>query len=302
MTTPLKTALCALYKYSGLARAQEALARRARRSCQAVLLFHRVTDAVPEDDLTVSVARFQRLCRLLRERFHVVPLAEVFRLARAGGPLPPRTVAVTFDDCYRDNLFAARLLARYGLPATFFIPTAFVGTNRVFPWDKGLPPLANLTWDDLREMVRLGFEIGSHTVTHADLGTLTAEQVRWELVASRAVLEEQLDQPVRWLAYPFGGVDNFRPEWLPLAAAAGYEGCLSGHGGLLDAGTDPSLLPRVPVPAFNGSPTLELYLRGCLRWFHALKARLGLLVPYLGPGAVPGAPATAAPSRVRIRV
>ncbi len=287
MNILLKMALCALYKYSGLARAQEALARRVGRSSLAVLLFHRVTDAVPEDNLTVSVARFERLCRLLRHSFRVVPLEEIFRLARAGGPLPPRTVALTFDDCYRDNLFAARLLARHGLPAAFFIPTAYVGSDRGFPWDKGLAPLANLTWDDLREMVRLGFEIGSHTVTHADLGTLTAEQVRREMVESRAVLEEQLGRPVRWLAYPFGGVDNFRPEWLPLAAEAGYEGCLSGHGGLLDPGTGPFLLPRVPVPPFGNNLSLELYLRGCLRWFHSVKARLGLLVPYQGPRAAP---------------
>ena len=44
-------------------------------------------------------------------------------------------MAITFDDCYRDNLFAARVLAEHGLPATFFIPTKYVGTDQVFPWD-----------------------------------------------------------------------------------------------------------------------------------------------------------------------
>jgi peptidoglycan/xylan/chitin deacetylase (PgdA/CDA1 family) len=284
MTIPLKTALCAVYKYSGLAGVQEAVARRVGGSFLAVLLFHRVNSEIPEDSLTMSVARFRGLCRLLQRHFRVVPLAEVFRLARAGGPLPPRTVALTFDDCYRDNLFAARVLARHRLPATFFVPTAYVGSDRGFPWDRGLPPLANLTWDDLREMVRLGFDVGSHTVSHTDLGTVTSEKARWEIVESREVLQEQLGRPVRWLAYPFGGADNFRPEWLQLASEAGYEGCLSGHGDLIYPGVDPLLLPRVPVPPFHGNLPFELYLRGCLRWFHALKQRLGLLVPYRGPG------------------
>src|SRR5690349_13557330 len=104
-----KSALCALYKYSGAMRAQEALARRGGRSFTAVLLLHRVTDAIPEDGLTVSTGYFRRLCRLLRRNFRVVPLAEIFRLAQSGAPAPRRTVAVTFDDCYYDNLPAARV-------------------------------------------------------------------------------------------------------------------------------------------------------------------------------------------------
>src|SRR5205807_9682080 len=134
-------AFCAAYGDSGLAGLREALARRAGRSLMAVLLFHRVTDAVPEDGLTVSVARFRRLCRRLARSFHVVGLAEVYETVRQGRPPPPRVVAVTFDDCYKDNLQAARVLAEHGLPATFFLPTGFVGTDHVFPWDRRLPPL-----------------------------------------------------------------------------------------------------------------------------------------------------------------
>src|SRR6202011_2817551 len=120
MKTITKAALCALYKYSGVMHAQERLAAAAGRSCLAILLFHRVTDAVPEDGLTVSTARFRRLCRMLRNQFHVVPLGEIYRIVRGGGPMPRRTLAITFDDCYRDNLLAARELAEHGLPATFF--------------------------------------------------------------------------------------------------------------------------------------------------------------------------------------
>src|SRR5262245_35357424 len=105
----VKTALLGAYKYTGAARLNEALAVRAGRQVMAILLFHRVTDAIPADGLTVGTARFERLCRLLRDRFRVVPLAEVFDIVRSGRPMPPRTVAITFDDCYRDNLFAARV-------------------------------------------------------------------------------------------------------------------------------------------------------------------------------------------------
>ena len=108
MKSFLKTSCYALWKYSGAMRVQEALARHRRGPFMAVLLFHRVTDAIPEDGLTVGTARFRRICRLLRRSFNVVPLADIFRLARSGEPIRRRTVAVTFDDCYRDNLPAAR--------------------------------------------------------------------------------------------------------------------------------------------------------------------------------------------------
>src|SRR5262245_55023117 len=179
----LRTALCGAYRYSGAMRLHETVARQFGHQFMTVLLFHRVTDAIPEDGLTVSTRRFRRICELLTRRFHVVPLGEIFRLRRENSPLPRRTVAITFDDCYGDNLDAARTLADYRLPATFFVPTAFVGTCRSFDWDRHLPPLSNLTWDQLREMAAMGFEIGSHTVNHPNMGAVSPEGARHELVA-----------------------------------------------------------------------------------------------------------------------
>ena len=139
MNSIAKTGFCGLYKYSGLMRLQESLTRWIGGPFMSILAFHRVTDEVPEDDLTVSTARFEQMCGMLRRKFHVVRLAEVFRIFRSGEPFPARTVAITFDDGYRDNLLAAQTLARHGLPACFFLSTAYMGTREVFPWDRHLP-------------------------------------------------------------------------------------------------------------------------------------------------------------------
>jgi len=271
--TLTKSVLCALYKYSGALRIQEAWSRLRGRSFASVLLFHRVTDAIPEDGLTVGTARFSGICRMLRRGFRVVPLAEVVRLTRSGQTIPARTVAITFDDCYRDNVDAARILTEYGLPATFFIPTAFVGNDHVFDWDRDLPRMANLTWDDVLDMVRMGFEIGSHSVSHADFGTITAEQARHELTESKRVLEARIQCPVRWFAYPYGQRGNLQREFVSLIQEVGYEACFSGYGGTVSAGREDFVLPRESVPYFSSVLNLELHLTGCLDWMYSLKRR-----------------------------
>ena len=263
-----KSALCGLYKYSGVMHAQE---RLAQRSFMSILLLHRVTDDIPPDGLTVSTRWFEGMCRMLSRSFHVVPLSEVFRLHASGAKPHPRTVAITFDDCYRDNLFAARTLAAFRLPACFFIPTSFVGTDTVFPWDEGLKRMENLSWDEVREMASLGHEIGSHTVTHPDMGSVSEDRARSELAGSKRTLEHELQKPVRWFAYPFGGKQNFREERVQLVKEAGYEGVLSGFGGFVMTGEKYSILPREPVPYFRSLLNLELHLTGCLDWMYALK-------------------------------
>ncbi len=266
-----KRIFCLLYKYSGAMFLHETLARWRGKTFVPILLFHRVTDDIPVDGLTVSTAWFRDLCRMLRARFNVVPLAEVVRLIQEGETPPWRTIAITFDDSYHDNLDAARMLGLYGLPATFFVPTHYVGTDLIFPWDAHLPKMPNLSWADVHEMIRLGHDVGSHTVHHVDLGKCLQDEARNELAESKRVLEAKLGRPARHLAYPFGQRENFKMEYLPLVRETGYEAVVSGFGGFADPKQNEAILPREPVHYFTDLVHLELHLAGCLHWIYALK-------------------------------
>jgi peptidoglycan/xylan/chitin deacetylase (PgdA/CDA1 family) len=286
--TTVRAALCGAYKYSGAMALHEALLRACDHRFLTILLYHRVTDAIPEDGLTVHPERFRDIAKMLHSRFRVVPLAEAFRLIREGQPIPPRTVAITFDDSYHDNLPAARVLAELGLHATFFIPTGFVGTRRRFDWDLHLPEMPNLTWDDVREISRLGHDIGSHTVNHFNLGQAGPDEAREELINSKKELEEQLQRRVRFLAYPFGGRNDLRPEYVPLIEEAGYEGVVSAYGGFVFPSDNARLLPREAVPYFKSLLHLEMHLSGCLHWLYRLTGRLRA-APLPAPAQAPAA-------------
>ena len=218
------------------------------RSKMIIVTFHRINDDLPQDGLTSSSAKLAAFCEFFRRHFKVVPLSQ--QVAGCGAANETGgTLSITFDDGYRDNAeVAAPILCRLGLPATFFVTTGFIGTQTVAPWDRELPRRPGwMDWDQVRSLVSQGFEIGSHTDSHVDLGTANAETVRSELEISKQKLHQQLGRPVRLFAYPFGGRDNISERSLELVRQAGYVCCLSAFGGANAPTASPFDLHRIVI-------------------------------------------------------
>lgn len=120
----------------------------------AVLAWHNVQRSwcFPVAPGTGSVG-LERQLRVLRRIAHVVPLEQALEDLRSGRSLRPRSVALTFDDGYRDNLdLAVPLLERMGLPATFFlVPGLLSRTVRawweVAAWAFACSRRARLRWE-----------------------------------------------------------------------------------------------------------------------------------------------------------
>ena len=105
----------------------------ASRARMAILIYHRVLPA-PDSLLPdlPDVARFRWQMQLLAEYFHPLPLPEAAERL-AAGDLPPRSVCVTFDDGYRDNLDCTLpVLEEMGVPATVFVAPGFLGDGMMF--------------------------------------------------------------------------------------------------------------------------------------------------------------------------
>jgi len=189
-----------------------------------VLCYHAVSPDWPAQ-MSVTPERFEQQLRLLVGRGY---RGATFAQA-AVAPPHRKALAVTFDDGLRSVLDRAYpVLERLGLPGTVFVPTDLVGSGEAMTWagverwlggphERELVPLG---WDELRRLHEAGWEIGSHTRSHARLMTLEDDALAEELAGSRRRLADELGAPCRTLAYPFGEADE---RVIAAAGAAGYE-------------------------------------------------------------------------------
>jgi peptidoglycan/xylan/chitin deacetylase (PgdA/CDA1 family) len=229
--------------------------RRNFRSKMIIVAFHRVNDAIPEDGLTCTSAKFEDFCEFFKKYFRVVSFAEQVTAYEAGVDMGG-TLSITFDDGYRDNFeVAAPILRRLQLPATFFVTTGFIASKQVPFWDSSLPlPPAWMSWDQVRALASQGFDIGCHTDTHIDMGTSDPETVRRELEVSRQKLQQELGQRPTLFAYPFGGREHISERSIALVREAGFASCASCYGGTNQPLSDPYSLKRIGIAEWFATP------------------------------------------------
>jgi len=129
--------MAGVYYYSGIY-------KEVHRGKAIILAYHRV---LPEQEMDgmyvqpgmyVSKDVFEMQMQFLKEHFTVVSFGELIDLWNKNTYDPrKRYCVITFDDGWLDNYtYAYPVLKRYEIPATIFLPTAFVGTNKWFWPDK----------------------------------------------------------------------------------------------------------------------------------------------------------------------
>lgn len=102
-----------------------------------------------------------------------------------------------------------------------------------------------LSWEEVREMAASGISFGSHGCSHQIMTLLSGDDVKYEAVRSKEIIEQQLKQPVRLLAYPNGNQNETVRE---AVKQAGYVAAVTTHGGQAGSrGVDLFALPRIGV-------------------------------------------------------
>ena len=207
-----------------------------------VLCYHALSDDWG-DELAVSPRVFAaQIASFVRRGFRPVSAADVLHVRG-------RVFHVTFDDAFRSVLRGLPSLQALNVPATVFACSSFASDGR--PLD--VPELAKtgrwhakemetMRWDELRQLVERGVEIGSHTATHGHLTRLSDRELNDELSGSRSHLEDELRRPCRFLAYPYGEEDS---RVRTAARRAGYEAAFALPGRIHPL--DQYALPRVGI-------------------------------------------------------
>ncbi len=284
--------------------------RRAPHGGGLILTYHSVLDERwrPWIDPTYAVTarQFERHVAFLAKHRNVISMSELQAYVADGRTPPKGSVVITFDDGYLNNLTtAAPILAKAGLPATFYLATGYVSEQRnqwidtLFVafrrrrnhqldldghrYDLGAwadeqrahaalcerllpatlperreilddvrrqlrpdaaPPALTMGWRDVQALEAFSpdFEFGAHTRHHLDLSVLSEDDIRAEVAASVADVENGLDRKVHHFSYPFGRLDSTGGrviKELGLSSAV-----LTEPAGAIGAGSDLHALPR----------------------------------------------------------
>jgi len=212
---------------------------------------------------SVSPREFERQIAYLSKQYHAVTLTHIADFLEGKKSLLPRSVAVTFDDGYRNFLTdALPVLEKYHVPATLFVCAGTMDAHEV---GNTLPVLSS---DELRRVAGSGLvTIGSHAVTHRKLTRLNLDEVRNEVSSSRVLLAGQTGHAIDFFAYPKGSMNESVRH---MVQAAGYRGAVSTIQRLAETRGSLYAIPRIQIDARTNFFEFRAKLTVVANWYEAL--------------------------------
>lgn len=183
-----------------------------------ILMYH-VTKAAPAGtpypELWVTPADFKGQMQWLADNgWTGITMAQLFKYWDDGYKLPDKPVVISFDDGYPSHVRTARpVLAAHHWPGVLFLELQNVGN-----------PETGLTAAMVKKLKAGGWELGSHTITHPDLTTLSGAALEREVAGSKKQISEKFNVPIDFFCYPAG---RYNDETVAAVKAAGYTGAVT---------------------------------------------------------------------------
>ena len=208
-----------------------------------ILLYHHVGFSLQGDTTYyVSPDTFDKQMNLLYQwGYQTISVELLVRAIKEGAELPPKPIVLTFDDgsetVYENAL---PILQRYHFTGIAYIVYNYIGIKNY------------MSADQIRAVDAAGWEIGSHSLSHADL-TARPERQKDEIVESRRQLEALLGIPILSFAYPFGAYDSASLHYVH---QAGYVAAMGLGNESLQGNKNLFYLYRQAV---NGSEDLKMF-------------------------------------------
>jgi peptidoglycan/xylan/chitin deacetylase (PgdA/CDA1 family) len=212
-----------------------------------ILMYHYIRRSPDKAGVPLSVLPedFAAQMHYLKDHgYNTVTMHELDLALLGHYALPPKPVALTFDDGYQDFYSTAVPIMRpLGITATNYVPTMLVGRPNY------------MTWSEVQLLDSEGYEMAAHSQFHVDVSRVSAARAQVEIFGSKADLEQHLGHPCLDWAYPYGGYSFATVQQV---SKAGYlSGATTRPGAWHDAAQLP-LLTRVRV---GGGETLQAFAR-----------------------------------------
>lgn len=188
-----------------------------------ILAYHNFTKD-EGDSYKINIEDFEKQMNYLdTHNYSVISLSELLAGLKTG-QLSPKPIAITIDDGFKSTFtLAYPVLKKYNFSATLFLYTNFIEKNGY-----------SLTWEEIIEMTKNNIEIGSHTLSHCNLLKYKKNEnyetylarIRKEIFLSKEILENKIEDKVKFFAYPYG---TYSPTIKDLVIQAGYEGIVNAN-------------------------------------------------------------------------
>lgn len=206
-----------------------------------------------------QVDAFERLILAVKEMGRFVTTSECLDMIEGRRPIDEPCYHLSFDDGFKNIMKNAMpVLKKHGVPSLVFVPSAFVGASyeEVSYYCKSIAgysnPIEMVSWQDLRDLVAEGVDVGSHTATHARYSDIScnAEKMEAEFFGSKEKIELELGIPCQTISWPYGQLKDADKTSLSAVKEFGYRACFGAfRGSIVSGGCDPFMIPRHHVEA-----------------------------------------------------
>jgi peptidoglycan/xylan/chitin deacetylase (PgdA/CDA1 family) len=232
-----------------------------------ILMYHMVREPIlgkKFNSLRVSPPNFEKQIKYLYDKeWHSYTMSEIIAKKEY---LPEKSVVITFDDGYQDNLTnALPILKKYGFKATIYLVNDrhnrdWSGYRKAKNEGAGLKDEPKLSNDEVKMLLDSDLiEIGAHTLTHANLNALSIEEAKSEICASKEEIESNFTTACSSFAYPFGLYSRRDSD---IVLECGYTNAVTTEVGIADLNRcDVFEIPRVTVSGKDNFLAFWLKLR-----------------------------------------
>ncbi len=157
---------------------------------------------------------------------------------------------ITFDDGYKNVLAVKDILKSKGIKPIIFVMPEEATVN----YEELGQIFDRLDTDDLKALIKDGWEVGSHSLSHSNFNELSENELQSEIIESKSKLEQELGIKINYFSYPKG---NYNSDIEAIVKEAGYKAVFTMDDGVITKSTDLYRIPRVGVDKTHSFSTFK---------------------------------------------